>query len=271
MDFKNLRVYKAFATAGAKEFMAYRSNIIMAVIGRGIMVVVTYYLWKAIYESSQDSVMQGFTLNEMLTYVMITFLIGFVTSSDARFMISDDVKTGAIAMNLIKPINYRRRIVSACIGQFIFMFILLFLPGAIGITAYGIINGVNITFETIILFVISIFLGFLINTYYSYIFGLLSFKFYSLWGVSQIADAIIMLVSGSLIPLTFFPEVIERLFKFLPFSSIVYTPAMIYLNKLSVAEIVNSMVLQLIWILILIGLSKLMWNRVVDKLTIQGG
>lgn len=271
MDLRELRVYKAFAKGRAKEFAAYRSNIIMAVVGRVIMVIVTYYLWKAIYSSSQDSVMKGFTLNEMLTYVMITFLIGIVTSSDVSFMISDDVKTGAIAMNLIKPINYRRRMVAASIGQFIFMFVLLFLPGAIGITSYGIINGVNITFGSIVLFILSMFLGLLINIYYSYIFGLLAFKFYSIWGVGQIAEAIVMLVSGSLIPLTFFPELVQKLFNFLPFSSIVYTPAMIYLNKLSVAQIVNSMILQVIWILILIGLSKVMWNRVVNKLTIQGG
>ena len=124
---------------------------------------------------------------------------------------------------------------------------------------------------SILIFLISIILGCLINIYYSYIFGLLSFKFYNIWGISQIARAIIMLVSGAMIPLTFFPEIVQKLFNFLPFSSIIYTPAMIYLNKLSYFEIAKSLGLQLIWVVILMVLSKIMWNKVIDKLTIQGG
>ena len=80
-----------------------------------------------------------------------------------------------------------------------------------------------------------------------------------------------MLVSGAMIPLTFFPEIVQKLFNFLPFSSIIYTPAMIYLNKLSYIEIAKSLGLQLMWVVILMILSKVMWNKVIDKLTIQGG
>lgn len=80
-----------------------------------------------------------------------------------------------------------------------------------------------------------------------------------------------MLVSGAMIPLTFFPEIVQKLFNFLPFSSIIYTPSMIYLNKLSYVEIAKSLGLQLIWVVILMVLSKIMWNKVIDKLTIQGG
>ncbi len=46
---------------------------------------------------------------------------------------------------------------------------------------------------------------------------------------------------------------------------------MIYLNKLSCAQIAKSLGLQLIWVVILMVLSKIMWNKVIDKLTIQGG
>ena len=145
------------------------------------------------------------------------------------------------------------------------------MPGAILISTYAILNGININLASILIFLISIILGCLINIYYSYIFGLLSFKFYNIWGISQIARAIIMLVSGAMIPLTFFPEIIQKLFNFLPFSSIIYTPAMIYLNKLSYAQIAKSLGLQLIWVVILMVLSKIMWNKVIDKLTIQGG
>lgn len=272
MDFfKTIRVYSSFAKGTFKALSSYKANLIMGLIGQLIVVGVTYFLWIAIYSSSQEGIMNGFTLKEMLTYVMITLLIGIVTSNDISQGISFEVRDGSISTNLIKPINYRLRIIFIGIGNFIFFFLTLFLPGAILISTYAILNGININLASILIFLISIILGCLINIYYSYIFGLLSFKFYNIWGISQIARAIIMLVSGAMIPLTFFPEIVQKLFNFLPFSSIIYTPAMIYLNKLSYAEIAKSLGLQLIWVVILMILSKVMWNKVIDKLTIQGG
>ena len=265
MDFfKTIRVYSSFAKGTFKALSSYKANLLMGLIGQLIMISVTYFLWIAIYSSSQEGIMNGFTLKEMLTYVMITLLIGIVTSNDISQEISFEVRDGSISTNLIKPINYRLRIIFIGIGNFIFFFLTLFLPGAI-------LNGININLASILIFLISIILGCLINIYYSYIFGLLSFKFYNIWGISQIARAIIMLVSGAMIPLTFFPEIVQKLFNFLPFSSIIYTPAMIYLNKLSYAQIAKSLGLQLIWVVILMVLSKIMWNKVIDKLTIQGG
>lgn len=272
MDFfKTIRVYSSFAKGNFKKLSAYKANLFMGLIGQLIMISVTYFLWIAIYSSSQEGVMKGFTLKEMLTYVMITLLIGIVTSADISRDISFEVRDGSIAMNLIKPINYRLRIIFMAIGNFIFSFLTLFLPGAILISIYALYNGININLISLLIFLISIILGFLINIYYSYMFGLLAFKFYNIWGISQIARAIIMLVSGAMIPLTFFPEIVQKLFNFLPFSSIIYTPAMIYLNKLSSIEIAKSLGLQLLWVIILMGLSKVMWNRIIDKLTIQGG
>ena len=255
MDFfKTIRVYSSFAKGTFKALSSYKANLLMGLIGQLIMISVTYFLWIAIYSSSQEGIMNGFTLKEMLTYVMITLLIGIVTSND-----------------ISQEISYRLRIIFIGIGNFIFFFLTLFLPGAILISTYAILNGININLASILIFSISIILGCLINIYYSYIFGLLSFKFYNIWGISQIARAIIMLVSGAMIPLTFFPEIVQKLFNFLPFSSIIYTPAMIYLNKLSYAQIAKSLGLQLIWVVILMVLSKIMWNKVIDKLTIQGG
>lgn len=272
MDFfKLIKVYSSFSKGSFKKLATYKANLFMGLIGQLLIVSVTYFLWIAIYSSSSEGVMKGFTLKEMLTYVMISLLIGIVTGSDVSRDISNEVKDGSISMNLIKPINYRARIVFMGFGSFIFSFLTLFLPGAILISIYALYNGINITLTSIILFLISIILGFLINIYYSYMFGMLAFKFYNIWGISQIARAVIMLVSGAMIPLTFFPEIIQKAFNFLPFSSIIYTPAMIYLNKLSTIEIAKSIGLQILWIVILLFLSKVMWNKIIDKLTIQGG
>lgn len=268
---RQLRLYLAFSKGAIKKQLAYKANIIMGVIGRLIMVTVTFFLWKAIYSSSDEGIIKGFSLEEMLVYIMMTFMISIVTMCSISYEIGSEVRDGSIAMNLIKPINFRRMLVFKGLGEFAFSFICLFLPAVLGISIYSERMLGNLNISRLILFTLSMFLGFMINLYYSYLFGLLAFKFYGLWGISQIATAIINLISGALIPLTFFPSMIEKIFTLLPFSSIVYTPAMIYLGKIPMAEILKAIVIQGIWVFIFFLFSKFAWGKVVDKLTIQGG
>ncbi|WP_297630455.1 ABC-2 family transporter protein [uncultured Clostridium sp.] len=269
--YKKNKIYLAFSMGSLKRSMAYNANIFLGTIGNIIIVSVTFFLWKAIYSSSSKGIMKGFTLNDMLIYVMITFVIGIITSSNCTMVVRGEVWDGSIAMELIKPINYRKRIMFMSFGGFLFNFIFLFLPGFIIVTAYSFYKGMHIGIIQIVLFFISMFLGFLINSFYSYMFGLLAFKFYNVWGLSQIANAIVMLISGALIPLTFFPSIVEKIFSLLPFSSIIYTPAMIYLGKYDAIYALKMIVLQVIWVFIMSVLSKLIWNRLAYKLTIQGG
>ena len=55
-----------------------------------LMLAVTYYLWKAIYGSASEKVLNGFTLNEMIIYIFITFLTSLITLNNVslRFLIS---------------------------------------------------------------------------------------------------------------------------------------------------------------------------------------
>lgn len=78
-------------------------------------------------------------------------------------------------------------------------------------------------------------------------------------------------LTGQLIPLTFFPAAVQRIFDFLPFSSMVYTPVMIYLGKYSGYDLAFVLLRQIVWVLLLYGLGSLIWRAVVKRLTVLGG
>ena len=107
--------------------------------------------------------------------------------------------------------------------------------------------------------------------FYRYCFGLLSFKITNMWGLTQIMNAIVRLLSGALIPLTFFPDIIAEIFKYLPFGSMISTPTLIYLGKLNGMEMLQALLLQAVWILVFFGLSKWIWSKLIKHLTILGG
>lgn len=236
-----------------------------------MLLFVTFYLWKAIYRSSDSMIIKGFSLNEMIVYVLISFITAVIVNADICYLISREVKDGSIAINLIRPINYQKRMFFESLGNLMYNFIIVFFIGFVVVTMIQIRYSGKISMVNTILYFVSIFAGFLINFYYSYMFGLLSFKITNMWGLTQIMNAISQLLSGALIPMVFFPSWMQGMFNFLPFSSMIYTPSMIYLGKLTNIEIIKAISIQFLWVIILMIIGRQMWKALIKELTILGG
>jgi ABC-2 type transport system permease protein len=84
-------------------------------------------------------------------------------------------------------------------------------------------------------------------------------------------NCIVGFLSGSIIPFSFLPDVVEKVFLFLPFASLNYTPVMIYMGKYTGTTLLFYLGLQLFWCLFFWGLSKLLWKVSTKHLCVQGG
>lgn len=207
----------------------------------------------------------------MIVYMLIAFLTNLLVSTDVSSNISREVKDGSIAINLIRPISYSQRMMFQSVGVIFFNFVIVFIPAFIVITLVFYNLEGSISIFNILMYFISSILSMILTFYYSYCFGLLSFKITNMWGLSQIMQAITRLISGALIPLSFFPEVVGKIFNILPFSSMISTPTLIYLGKLNGLELIKGILIQVIWVLIFIAISKWIWNKLIKQLTILGG
>ena len=59
------RRYKPFINAGIQELITYRVNFILYRIGDVMGAFVAFYLWKAVFDSSQESLIQGFSMADI--------------------------------------------------------------------------------------------------------------------------------------------------------------------------------------------------------------
>ncbi|WP_312651135.1 ABC-2 family transporter protein [Proteiniclasticum sp.] len=268
---RRIKAYLPFTLNTFQMLLSYKANVIIFMLGEWLMLTVSFFLWKAIFSSSPDKVINGFTLNEMIMYIIISFLTTLMTSVDISFDIAREVKDGSIAINLIRPISYEKRMLFQALGGVLYNFVIIFVAAftVVNLIFYsttGFTSDVNIP-----LYMLSMMMGIVINFYFSYTFGLLSFKITNMWGMSQIMGAVTQLLSGALIPIVFFPEIFRKVITILPFSSIVYTPTMIYLGKISGSEAYNALMLQFVWIIVMIVISRFMWKTLVKSLSILGG
>ena len=95
------RRYKPFINAGVQELITYRVNFILYRIGDVMGAFVAFYLWKAVFDSSQESLIQGFSMADITLYIIMSFVTNLLTRSDSSFMIGEEVKDGSIIMRLL--------------------------------------------------------------------------------------------------------------------------------------------------------------------------
>lgn len=268
---KDFKIYKPFTLNTFKTSLSYKWSVFMFVLGSVFTLVVTYFLWKSIYSSSGEEYLNSFNFNQMIIYILITFIINLLLSSDVSYNVSREVKSGSISNNLLKPVDYSKIKFFQYLGDILFNFLLLGAIALIITTILLIKSTNNFSLNKLLLFLISLILSCIINFYLSYFVGLLSFKITNMWGANQIIQAVSKLVSGTLIPLSFFPNWAKLIMDILPFSSTVYTPSMIYLNKFSNLETFKYMSIQVFWIILFYILTKIIWKKLIKQLVVVGG
>jgi ABC-2 type transport system permease protein len=120
-----LKTYLPFEINVFERNLSYRANVVFFIFGESLELAVTYYLWRAIYSSSENSIINGFSLNEMIIYVLISFVTWVIISADISYDIAREVKDGSIAINLIRPISYEKRMIFQGFGTVIYNFVVI--------------------------------------------------------------------------------------------------------------------------------------------------
>jgi len=120
-------------------------------------------------------------------------------------------------------------------------------------------------------FLASVALSFLIVAAINFAVGTFAVRLKSILGLLRAKFFLLELFSGLLLPISFFPQVFQKLFSVMPFEYISYVPLLIYLGKLEGAEVLKALALQIFWIAALLALGNAMWRWSSRKITIQGG
>lgn len=267
-----LRTYLPFAANELKRNLAYKGAFYLYMFCSLFSSFINYYLWMAIYGSAEGSTLGGLTRSEMVVYVFMSYIASSVMISTSQ-TVSKDVVKGNVAMNLIKPIDYRLSLVSQAMGTavyrlimpsfFVWLFLEIYKVRALGLPFVPIRN--------LLLFLVSLCFSFLIYVLFDFCFGMIAFFTTYIFGLQMAKTAVLSFLTGQLIPLSFFPEAVQRVFDYLPFSSMVYTPVMIYLGKYTGAELGFVLTRQVVWVLLLYLLGSLIWKQVTKRLVVLGG
>ena len=270
---KFLKTYLPFTRAGMQSATAYRVNFLAWFMGNIMYCLVMYYVWRAVFASSGQSSFNGFTMTDMTVFLFISNITRYITESDGSYDVGEEIRDGNIAMRLIKPVSFDMTFLFTELGFKILTFLMIFVPMVIGVEIYKSIAFGKVMFHigTFAAYMLSLVMSYLFSFYMNVCFGFMAFFLKNLWGFNMLKGSILRFVSGAVIPLALLPDTLRQVLEWLPFSTQVYTPAMIYMEKYVGWELAFRLGIQALWVTGFCLLSQLILSAAMRHVTVQGG
>lgn len=263
-----MRPYWALAKGSYLAWMVYRFSTLFTLVSNLLYMVVIYFLWRNIYSGAET--LNGMTFNQAFVYLTLAGSIFNGLKTWVDWSMSRSIITGAIATDVVKPLDYQMQMLFRSAGTVLYNFTVISIPSAILLLVVfraEITPGLGL-----LLFPLSLVFAFLINFVLDYAVGLTSFYTESLWGISMTKEIIVTLLSGALVPIQFFPEAGQAILRLLPFQAIYHIPlTMIVSPNLPAMDYLAMLGVQGFWAVLLFALSRLFYRRASQVLFINGG
>lgn len=270
---RSIKPYLSFSGAATKMMLTYRLQVFLWFIAEATKLILIFFLWHAIFSNSESSVINGYTYGGIVMYYLFAMIVGWLTFSDQLWNVADDVKKGTLAMKLIKPIGYVRTLLFQNIGAQVGAFFIVVLPLIITSIILNITFDVGITmnFLKLLFIIIVIFNALLINFYFDMIFAAILMKVTNSFGVFQLRNAIIRLLSGALLPITLMPALMQKIANYLPFVYTVFIPSEFIRRDFEFDFFIKHLLISYFWVIALICISMFIFKRAIKKAVILGG
>lgn len=245
----------------------YRFEFFMSFAVQVIFLFTSIFFWKAAYTGVES--VRNVNQQQMLTYSVMALILSDIFTTNVESTIHGKVRKGNVAVDYIKPINIFLMYFSEDIGNVVTSIIQKVLP--VLLCSFIFINPRPASGVHLILFILSACLSYLILWLISAIFGLFYFKVIDMGPVGSIKDYLIRILSGSFVPIWFFPTSVQTVLNYFPFIYIYQLPLGIYIGRSSLNEALKGMLIQGIWILIFFIAFKKLKNKIEKNIFVQGG
>lgn len=269
---KTMKKYLLIAKATWQEYLSYRLNFLLEVIGGIFTMLIAIAVWYSVFGGNNSKIIGTFTLDQMVTYLLMAGVISTILFLTAQGDdINNDIMQGTIANFFVKPINVPLYWLTRDFVRKSLTFILGVLELAVIVflfKSYLVFPGSALNFA---LFIVSLFLAAVLHFLLFGILSVIAFWFEETWGWRFAARVVMETAAGAIIPISFFPDFWRAAFEFMPFQYFIFFPLQIYFGKLDFSGVIAGFSVLLIWLLIFGFLFLILWKKGVRRFTGHGG
>lgn len=227
-----IAVIQAIGFATYKEWAAFRSHMAASLLVGPVLFLVQVFIWQAMYDGKET--LNGLTYSQMLAYFGVVTLIHYISFDFADWNLQMLVRSGKFVTFALRPLPHWLFALSQKLGHRSLALWIEVLPV---MALFIFVFGVNMKPAAPGWAILSIMLSFLMNFFINYCVGLTAFWLVRAEGVRRVFLLLKDVSAGVFIPLSFFPDALQKILFFLPFQFITYLPTRVYIGDYELAGI----------------------------------
>lgn len=252
--------------------LQYRSAAYAGIVTQFAWGFMYIMLYEALYKADPTAAPMEF--DQLATYfwlqqAFLAFFMVWFLENDLFELIT----SGNVAYELCRPLdlynmwfakNCATRLSKAILRSFPILIVACLLPKPYQFTLPQ-------SFTTCLLFIISMLLALTVVVSYCMFIYIFSFFTISPMGIKMIMVMLADFLAGGLIPLPFLPELLQKYIALTPFVAMQNMPFRIYNGHIAGKEAIISIMIQLFWAVVLVGVGKVSMKKAIKKVVVQGG
>lgn len=262
-----MKIFWSFIRQAFHFALVYRFNFFVEIFLTFLRMYGIYWVWRILYTQKPGAF--GVDLNQMVTYGVLGMAMQVFVWSRVQWYMANQVKSGAIDTDLMKPLDFHIHMLARSTGETI-------IGGALALPALVVAYfflGVSLpaTLGAGAAFFLSLVLGFLVIFHLNFMLGTLAVLTLDIRHISWAYNSTVRFFGGQMVPLWLFPPTLAAIAGVLPFQSTFSIPMSIYIGQITGADVFRALSFQLSWLVALVVCSRLLWTWAHRRLVVQGG
>lgn len=264
---KTLKQMGAVARVAALSNLAYPGEVLGRTAFLGVILYIFLKLWQATYAQSGAARLGGLTLAQMLWYLTVAEAIYMSTPRLAQ-QVDEDVRSGSLAVRLLKPISYPLYCLSSTLGERSVRFLFNLAIGSL--VALILVGPISFSVGSLWMVALAVLLAFILDGIGHLIVGLGAFWLEDTSGLLLIYFRLSMILGGMILPLDLFPDWLRQIVVFLPFPYLIYGPVHLVLHP-DGSEFFTLVLRQLACLVFMGILAALIYRQAIGRISAHGG
>lgn len=261
------RSYRALALARCKVLLSYRAAALAGLATQTYWGLIRVMIMEAYYRSAAP---QPMTLAQLVSYIWLgqsTFrILPWTPDPDIR----QQVRTGAVAMELVKPVDlygywYARALAAASAPTLLRAVPMMLLALAV----LGLQPPASLASGAA--WLVTTFGAVLLAASIAALQSVMLLVTVSGEGMAQLVPICTYILSGLVVPMPLLPPALQAVLDWLPFRGVMDTPLRLWSGHLPVSALPALLAHQLIWTALIVLAGRAMLARILHRMEVHGG
>ncbi|HZR38768.1 MAG TPA: ABC-2 family transporter protein [Ktedonobacteraceae bacterium] len=260
-------VYRALFSIRIAELLQYRVALVIWLIEVALGPIISIVIWSAVARARGGTV-DGYTSATFAAYFLIAMLVNYFTQTWVFWEFEWRVREGTFSPLLLRPVHPIHGDIAQNIAYKLLMLTVI-IPVSI-LIAIVFHPVFHLTWLAAIAFVFALLQAFVLRFAVEWALALLTFWSTRVDVLNQLYIVVLMLLSGQLVPLAFFPQPVQIAATVLPFRWMVAFPVELCLGSVAPGEILPGLAAQSAWLLLSIIILIVMWRTGIRRYSAVG-